>query len=417
MLHRPLDVQAIRRRFPGLRRAGADRPAVFFDGPAGSQVPDSVAGAVRDYLLLENANQGGAFAPSAATDARVAAARAAATDLFGNDDPEEVVFGANMTTLTFHLSRALARTWRKGEQIAVTDSDHDANVTPWVLAARDAGCTVQRIAVLPDGALDLQDAEHKIGPRTRLVAAGAASNLSGTVQPIARLAELARRHGALTYVDAVHLAPHLRMDVRRSGADFVVCSAYKVFGPHLGLLWGRSALLAELEAYRVRPAPGHGAGKWQTGTANFEAIAGCLAAIDYLAGLGRDHALEPPPDRRSALDVAFRTIEAHERALCARLLQGLAAIPGLRIVGIADPARVRERCPTVSFTHPARRPARLARDLAARHVHCWAGNSYALPLTEALGLEPDGVLRLGLLHYNTDGEVDFVLGELRALLR
>lgn len=417
MEQRPLDVAAVRGHFPGLARSGAGRPAVFFDGPAGSQVPQSVVDAVAGYLLHDNGNHGGTFATSLATDTIVHEARAAAADLFGADEAEEVVFGPNMTTLTFALSRALARTWRRGEQVVVTDSDHDGNVMPWVLAARDAGCEVLRIAVKPDASLDLLDAERKIGPKVRLVAVGAASNLSGTIHPVARIAELARQVGALTFVDAVHYAPHLRLDVRRLGADFVACSAYKFFGPHVGLLWGRRALLEEIDAYKVRPAPSHGAEKWQTGTANFEGIAGVHAAIDYLAELGVRHAAAPPVGRRAALDAAFSAIEAHERALGARLLRGLQPIDGLRIVGIADPARIRERCPTISFTHAAKRPADLARQLGERHVHCWAGNSYALALSTALGLEPDGVLRLGLLHYNTADEVDFVVATLRELLR
>ena len=417
-MHRPLDLPTIRSQFPGLlRRDHGDQQAVFFDGPAGSQVPQSVAEAMANYLLFENANHGGTFSTSVATDALLHEGRRAAADLLGAPDPEEVVFGANMTTLTFHLSRALARTWRPGEEIVVTDSDHDANVTPWVLAARDAGCHVQRIAVKADASLDLHDAEQKIGPKTRLVAVGAASNLSGTIHPVARIAELARARGALTFVDAVHRAPHLRMDVGQLGADFLACSAYKFFGPHVGLLWGRRVLLEEIEAYKVRPSADHGAEKWQTGTANFEGIAGTLAAIEYLARLGSQHAASPPTHRRSALDTAFRAIEAHEQELGKRLLVGLLAIPGIRIVGIVDPTRLRERCPTVSFTQARLRPAELASRLAAHHIHCWAGNSYALALSQALGLEPDGVLRLGMLHYNTTAEVDRVLDVLRTVLR
>lgn len=416
MDHRPLDVAAVRAQFPGLQRRHGDRTAIFTDGPAGSQVPDSVARAVADYLLHDNANHGGVFATSQATDAMVATARRAAADLFFADDPDEVVFGANMTTLTFQLSRALARSWRPGEEVVVTDSDHDANVTPWVLAARDAGCTVRAIPVHPDASLDLDAARRVIGPRTRLVAVGAASNLSGTIHPVRAIADLARAQGALVFVDAVHYAAHLAMDVRRWGADFVACSAYKFCGPHLGLLWGRRPLLEELAAYKVRPAPDHGAEKWQTGTANFEAIAGTLAAIEYFAELGRRHAVQVPTDRRGALEVAFHAIARHERALCARLLAGLQDLPGVRVIGVADPARVRERCATVSFTHPRLAPAALAASLAARGIFAWAGHSYAVALAEALGLLPDGALRLGLLHYHTEGEVDAVLQALRELL-
>ena len=411
---RPLDVAAVRSRFPGLQRRGGAHAAVFFDGPAGSQVPQSVADAMVHYLLHENANHGGGFATSRATDTMVDAARRALADFVGASDPEEIVFGANMTTLTFHLARALARTWRDGDEVVVTDSDHDANVMPWVLAARDAGCHVRRIRVNSDGTLDQPDAERAITERTRLVAFGAASNLSGTIHPVSRIAELARARGALVFVDAVHWAPHLRIHKDRLRCDFLACSAYKFFGPHVGVLWGRRALLEEIEASKVRPAARHGAEKWQTGTANFEGIAGTLAAVDYLARLGTEHG--GPQDRPGALDAAFHVIEQHERTLCAHLLRGLRALPGVRVIGEADPERVRERCPTVSFTHARRRPQDLAAALAERHVHSWAGNSYALSLSEALGLEPDGVLRLGLLHYNTIEEVDRVVALLQELL-
>ncbi len=411
----PLDVTALRRHFPGLLRAHGDRTAVFFDGPAGSQVPRAVADAMSQYLLLDNANHGGAFSTSRNTDAMVANARAATADFVGSDDPEEIVFGANMTTLTFHLARQLARTWRAGEEIVVTDSDHDANVMPWVLAARDAGCQVQRIAVRPDSTLDLDDAARKIGPRTRLVAVGLASNLSGTIHPVARIAELARARGALTFVDAVHYAPHGRLQVRELGCDFLSCSAYKFFGPHVGVLWGRRVLLEETAADKVRPSPNHGAEKWQTGTANFEGIAGTLAAIDYLTMVGRNVGAPVGASRAMALDAAFAAIEAHERELAGALLAGLTAIPGMRIVGLTDPHRLAERCPTVSFVPKHPTPDELAQRLAAEQVHCWPGNSYAIALSTALGLEPNGVLRLGLLHYNTREEVERVVALLRRL--
>jgi cysteine desulfurase family protein (TIGR01976 family) len=412
----PYDVAAVRSRFPGLARRDGDRQAVFFDGPAGSQVPAEVAAAMSHYLLHTNANHGGAFATSRETDEATDQARRAAAELFGGDDPEEVVFGANMTTLTMHLARSLARTWRPGEEVVVTDSDHDANIAPWVLAAGDAGCRVRHIAVRADASLDLDDARAKIGPKTRLVAIGAASNLSGTIHPVADLAELAAARGALTFVDAVHYAPHLPIDARRWGADFVACSAYKFFGPHLGLLWGRRALLEESETYKVRPAPAHGAEKWQTGTANFEAIVGTHAAIEYLVGLGERVTGGPTRDRRTALLAAYSTIADHERALAARLLAGLRELDGVRVVGIGDPERVHERCATVSITHPRHRPAELAHRLGEHGVYCWSGNSYAVALTNALGLEPDGVLRLGMLHYNTADEVDYVLDLLRSWL-
>ena len=258
---RPLDVVAARRHFPGLLRRAGDLPTVFCDGPAGSQVPLGVVEAMRRYLLFDNANHGGDFATSRATDAMVAAARATVATFVGGEDAEEIVFGANMTTLTGHFARALARTWRRGEAVVVTDSDHDANVTPWTIVARDAGCEVRRIPVRPDASLDLAAAERLIDARTRLVAVGAASNLSGTIHPVAEVCALARRHGAVSFVDAVHLAPHLRLAVRRSGCDALVCSAYKFFGPHAGILWARRALLESLTADKVRPAADHGAEK------------------------------------------------------------------------------------------------------------------------------------------------------------
>jgi cysteine desulfurase family protein (TIGR01976 family) len=411
-MHPLLDVDAVRARFPGLARRHGDHAAVFFDGPAGSQVPDSVAVAMRDYLLHDNANHGGLFATSRATDLLVDAARAAFAAFVGAADPEQIVFGANMTTLTFHLARALQRTWRAGDEVVVTDSDHDANVTPWVLAAEAAGCAVRRIAVHADTRLDLDDARRKIGPRTRLVAVGAASNLSGTIHPVAAIAALAKPHGALVFVDAVHLAPHRRIDVRSLGCDFLACSAYKFFGPHLGVLHGRRELLESLRADKVRPAADKGAEKWQTGTANFEGIAGALAALDYLGSL----AGEPGLPRAAALDRAFDRIRAHEDALAQRLIDGLTKLRGVRIVGLPS-TQIEDRCATVPFTLAGTSPQTLAREFAANGVHCWAGNSYALALSQALGLEPDGVLRLGLLHYNTAAEVDRVLGLVQDICR
>ncbi len=402
---RPLDVAAVRRQFPGLRRRVLGQPALFLDGPAGSQVPQGVADAVANYLLHDNANHGGPFATSRATDAMVDAARAAFADRVGGTArAEEIVFGPNMTTLTFHLSRALARTWQRGDEVIVTDSDHDANVTPWVLAARDAGATVHRVPVQADGTLDLPAYEQLLSPRTRLVAVGAASNLTGTIHDVASVTAAAHRHGALVFVDAVHFAAHCRMDVAAWGCDFAVCSAYKFFGPHLGILWGRAALLEGLEAYKVRPSAAHGPEKWQTGTACFEGIAGGLAAVDYLAQLGRG------PDnaghRRAQLDAAFAAIGSHEQSLCARLLDALSRNDDVRIVGITAPGQRHRRCATVSLVPHHIAPDAVSTGLAARGIFTWAGNSYALALSTSLRLEPQGVLRVGLLHYHTAAEVD-----------
>src|SRR5262245_33129560 len=403
------DPAAVRRQFPGLQRRIGGEQALFLDGPAGSQVPRAVADAMADYLLHHNANHGGPFATSRETDAMVERARGAFADLFGAAAGDEVVFGPNMTTLTFQLSRALARTWQRGDVVVVTDSDHDANVTPWVLAARDAGAEVRTVPVHSDGTLDLAAYERLLSPQCKLIAVGAASNLTGTIHDVGAIARAAHRHGALVFVDAVHFAAHCRMDVAAWDCDFAVCSAYKFFGPHLGALWGRAALLESLDAYKVRPAATHGPEKWQTGTACFEAIAGALAAINYLAQLGRDVSATADRGgsggRRAWLDAAFAAIGVHERELCGRLIEALQPLP-LRIVGIADRARLRERCATVSFVPARETPAQLCAALAGRGIFTWAGHSYAVALTQALGLEPHGVLRAGLLHYHTAAEVD-----------
>ena len=398
------DVQAVRRQFPAL--AGN---ALFLDGPAGSQVPESVLQAVSGYLRDSNANSGGAFSRTRATDALVTAAREAVVDFLGGGAPEAVAFGPNMTTLTFGLSRALARTWRAGDEVVVTRLDHDANVWPWVLAARDAGATVRHVPFRTvDCTLDLDALFAAITDRTRLVAVGAASNAVGTVNPIAAIAAAAHRHGAQLFVDAVHFAPHRRLDLRAWGCDLLVCSAYKFFGPHVGILWGRPELLTALPAYQVRPADHDVGQRFMTGTPSFEGIAGTLAAIEYLGALGGG-----PPDRRAALDRAYAAITAHEDALCRQLLAGLATLPEIRVHGIADPARLAERVATIAITH-ARLPApELARRLAAREIQVWSGHFYAVEVTAALGLGEDGLLRIGLLHYNTAAEVDRLLHALR----
>lgn len=406
-----LDVASVRSRFPGLRREVGGRPVLFLDGPAGSQVPQSVADAVRDWMLHHNANHGGTFATSVETDAMVAQAREAC-GVFVGGAADEVVFGPNMTTLTFQLSRALARTWGPGDEVVVTASDHDANVTPWVLAARDAGATVRTVPLAPhEAALDLDALAAMLSSRTRLVAVGACSNLSGTVHDVARVCAMARSVGALSFVDAVHWAPHFRTDVARVGCDFLACSAYKFFGPHVGILWGRRELLEQFTPYKVRPADDHGPERWQQGTANFACIAGTLAAVEYLASLGSTGSMG------ARLDTAFAAVAAHELDLARTMLAGLARVPGLRVVGIADPARAHARAATFSFTHSSVPPAVLAQRLAAAGVFCWSGNSYALNLSQALGLEPHGVLRVGLLHYHSRADVEAFLGRLDEVLR
>ena len=408
-----LDVSRCRDQFPALSRRIGDRPAVYFDGPAGSQVPQYVVDAIGNYMLTMNANHGGVYQTSRDSDQLLERAHRGLADFLGTDDPGEVVFGPNMTSLTFALSRAMLQTWQAGDEIILSRLDHDANVSPWVLAARDAGATVHHIAINPaDCTLDMKDLAAKLSPRTRLVAVGCASNAVGTINPVREIARMAHEVGALVYLDAVHYAPHALIDVGDLDCDFLVCSAYKFFGPHVGILWGRRRLLEELPAYKIRPAPDDIPGRWMTGTQNHECIAGALAAVDYLADLGRS--LDAGASgRRAALKTAYRAISAYERDLVQQLIAGLEEIPEVKIWGITDPARLAERVPTLGVTHARLTPIELAQHLADRGIFAWHGNFYALPLTDALGLEPDGMLRIGLLHYNTAEEVDLLLQVLK----
>ena len=400
---------ACRQLFPALERTVNGQPVLFLDGPAGSQCPRSVIDAIANYLSQTNANHGGLFATSRESDAMLDAAHQALADFVGADDPGEIAFGANMTTLTFALSRALSKTWRRGDEVLVTRLDHDANVSPWLLAARDAGATARHVEIhREDCTLDLDDFQKKLSPRTKLVAVGCASNAVGTINPVAEMTRMAHAAGALVFLDAVHYAPHALLDVRAWGCDFLACSAYKFFGPHVGVLWGRRALLEELPAYKVRPAPNDLPGKWMTGTQNHEGIAGALAAVDYIAGLGRQ-TVPTIAGRRDALKAAWSAVGDYERDLCARLLNGLHELRQFRIYGVTDRARLHERVPTVSITHERLSPVELATRLGERGIFTWHGNYYALPLTESLGIEPHGMVRIGLLHYNTAAEIDRLL--------
>jgi cysteine desulfurase family protein (TIGR01976 family) len=407
------DLAWVRRQFPALARTHEGRAVVYFDGPAGSQVPQRVIDAVALQLGHHNANTHGTFAASAEAGATLAAARAAAADLLGAADADEVVFGANATSLSFALSRSLGRTWRHGDRVVVTQLDHDANVTPWALAARDAGAEVTTVPIRSDTTLDMDALAAALRPGARLLAVTAASNATGTRTPIAELAARAHAAGAELAVDAVHYAPHDLMDVAAWDCDWLVASAYKFFGPHVGLLWGRRARLAAVEPYKVRPASDAVPDRWMTGTPNIEGIAGVGAAIDYLEDLGRRAGATG--SRRAALGAAYRAIGAHEAGLCVRLLEGLARLPSVTVWGLADPARVAERVPTVSITHARLRPQALAAHLAARGVWTWHGNYYALELSRALGREPDGMVRIGCLHYNAPAEVDRLLALLAEL--
>ncbi|MCH2587089.1 MAG: cysteine desulfurase-like protein [Planctomycetales bacterium] len=410
------DLESVRSQFPAFNRTVEGHPVVFLDGAAGSQVPSRVAEAVSGYLIGTNANHGGPFATSVESDAMLDAAHQAAADFLGTADPDTVAFGANMTTLTLAVSRALSSTWQPGDRILVSRLDHDANVTPWTLAAHDAGVAVDHIDIHPDTAtLDLDTLHDRITDSTRLVAIGAASNLSGSINPVTEITQAAHRVGALVFVDAVHLAPHRLLNVEAWDCDLLACSAYKFFGPHVGLLWGRRNLLESLKAYKLRPASNQLPDKWMTGTGNHEGIAGVGEAIEYLADLGRG--VDPTAEsRRQALATAFRAIGNHERELSLGLLDGLVRLPGVTIHGITDADLIDQRVATYSITHDQLSPGELAEHLARRGIFTWAGNHYALPVTEALGLEPGGTLRISALHYNTLEEIERTISALGDVL-
>ena len=411
---KPLDLAWVRAQFPSLQLQVNGRPAAFLDGPAGTQVPKQVMDAVQNYFLHLNANTCGAFATSRSNDAMIASARAAMADFF-NCDKDEVAFGQNMTTITFALARAIGRELQPGDEILVTTLDHDANVAPW-RALEEKGVVVRQVDIHEsDCTLDLDDLKRKINAKTKLVAVGYASNAVGTINPVAEITKLAHAAGALMFIDAVHYAPHGLIDVRALDCDFLVCSPYKWFGPHMGTLYGKREHLLRFRPYKVRPAPDSLPDRWETGTQVQELIAGIAAAVDYLTELGR-RCDAGAKDRRSGLAAAYRATRQHEMALLSRLVEELVAIPGLRFFGIRDPQRFSERCSTVSIRLANHTPTEIASFLGERGIFTWDGNYYALNLTERLGVESKGgLLRIGLVHYNTEDEVQRLLAGLREL--
>jgi cysteine desulfurase family protein (TIGR01976 family) len=404
-----LDAAAVRDHFPALRRTLDGRPIAFLDGPGGTQVPAACIEAMVAYLRASNANHGGAFRTSEETDALLHDVHAAAADFVGADGPDEIAFGPNMTTLTLALSRAIGRDMSAGDEVVVTRLDHDANVAPWLAMAEDRGATVRWIDVDPGTCtLDLDALDALVGARTRLVAVGLASNAVGTLNDVRRIADAARAHGALVFVDAVHAAPHLPIDVAALGADFLACSPYKFFGPHLGMLWGRRDLLERLVAYRVRPAGEALPGKWETGTQSHEALAGLMGTFDYLVRLGRAYGgASANDDRRMSLRAAMTAIRAYERELIGPLVDGLRSVSGCRVFGLTDAADRDRRVPTVAFTLEGQAPRVVAAALGRRGISVWDGDYYAVELVQRLGLaETGGMVRAGLVHYNTLEEVE-----------
>lgn len=448
-----LDLKWIRGQFPALTQKINGQPAIFFDGPGGTQVPGSVLDAISDYLVRSNANAHGAFATSARTDALIIAARTAIADFLGCHS-DEVVFGANMTTLTFTLSRAIGRTLQPGDEIIVTRLDHSANVSSWEALA-EQGAVIRYVDVkVDDCTLDINDLEQQINSRTKLVAVSYASNAVGTINDIATIVKLAHSVGALVFVDAVHYAPHGRINVHALGCDFLACSAYKFFAPHVGILYGKREHLANLQPYKVKPAPNEVPSRWETGTLNYEGLAGVVAAVNYLAKLGchvsptvdqelvsalieadkegLEHfhcprfltSAEQPSheiasayhSRRAAIVAAMSAIQQYERELSYKLISGLLEIPGLTLYGITDPERFAWRTPTVAIRLQGKSPESIARTLGDRGIFSWHGNFYALNLTEKLGVESNGgLLRLGLVHYNSVEEIIQLLQALKEI--
>lgn len=395
-----LDVDALRSEFPAL--SGRQ---IYLDGPAGTQVPSRVIAAVTETLTRSMSNVGGEFAASRRSEATVDAARTAASDLLGGT-PDESVFGPNMTSLTFALSRALSEEWRPGDRIVLSGLDHDANVTPWVRVAAMKGVEVDFANIDDDASLDLDHLETLITNRTRLVALTACSNAFGSLVDVTRVAASARRVGAVSYIDAVHLAPHRFIDVAVIGCDFLVCSSYKFFGPHLGVLWGKREHLERLPAFRVRPAPDRGPARWETGTPPFELLAGFGAAVDYLASMGWGG------DRRGALEAAFREVKSYEDEIGGRFLRGLP--DRVRVVGHHS---MEGRVPTFAVEVEGMSAPEVARRMGEKNVAVWAGHHYAVEPMARLGfLDRGGLTRIGLLHLTTESEVDAALSGLTALV-
>jgi cysteine desulfurase family protein (TIGR01976 family) len=405
-----LDLSAIRAQFPSL-----NRPAIFFDNPGGTQIAKQSLDRITKYLLESNANHEGAFETSQASDAVLDEAHRAMADFYNASSPEEIVFGNNMTTLTLHISRSLAREWKEGEEIVVTRLDHDANVTPWVLAAQDRGVTVNWVDFdVEDGTLKLDQLEKALARQPRLLAVGYASNALGTINPVRKIIQMAHAAGALVYVDAVQYAPHGPINVQDLDCDFLVSSAYKFFGPHAGILFGKRELLENLFAYKVRPATNKIPGKFETGTQNHEGIAGVLGAVEYFEWIGREFGAEHMEGlaedgysgRRLELKKAMTAIHAYEFELSRALLSTLESIPGLQLYGLTDPRRLDERVATFSFRLKDIPPRVVAEKLANENVYVWDGNYYALNVTERLGVEESGgMVRVGATHYNILDEV------------
>lgn len=406
-----LDPDALRAQFPALQRQLNGRPLSFLDGPGGTQVPQSVIDAMSNYLASGSSNLGGPFLTSYETVEVAENARRALQDLLNAHRPEEIVFGQNMTSLSFAVSRAISRTWQPGDEIVLTRVDHDANISPWLMAAEERDVTVRWLDFdTSDCMLKLHTLPELLSDKTRLVAVSYASNAVGSITDIKEVTRLAHAQNALVYVDSVHYAPHGLIDVQDLDCDFLACSTYKFFGPHQGVLYGKYELLDELIAYKVRPAPSKPAGKWETGTQSFESLAGSTAAVDYIASIGDNEG-----SRRQRIVSAMAAIEAYEQELSERFLRGVAEIPGLQVFGITDIENLENRTPTFAVRLDGYTSEEVASQLGGQGIFVWHGHYYAVAVMERLGLlDKGGLVRIGFVHYNTEQEVDQVV---EALLR
>lgn len=414
------DLDSVRSQFPALSIADNGVPRIYFDNPAGTQVPASVVHAMSDCLLNKNANLGGYFASSAEAGELVDASRAAMADFLNAPSAEEIIFAQNMTTITLHISRSIGRLFSPGDEIILSQMDHDANVWPWVLMARDLDLKVKWLPFNKQTfEFDLDVVDELLTERTRLLCVGGASNLTGTINDVTAICDKARDAGALTYIDAVQSVPHIATDVQQIACDFLVCSAYKFFGPHQGVLWARREVLERLEPYKVRPAPGEIPGCFETGTQSHEDFAGVAAAVDYFGWIGETMAQDYKdrwshlPGRRQNVHAAMDCLFDYEKSLAEHLITGLVQLDGVTVQGITAAQAMDRRVPTVAFTHNSIAPSAIAESLARQNIFVWSGHNYAVEVATALGIyETGGAVRIGPVHYNSRDEIDEVLAAL-----
>ncbi len=418
------DLEAIRSQYPALALTDSGTRRIYFDNPAGTQVPVCVAAAIADCLMTKNANLGGYFASSSDADRIVQSAREAMADFLNAPSSDEIIFGQNMTTMTLHLSRSIGRLLRPGDEIILSQMDHDANVWPWVLLARDLELEIRWLPFNKESfEFDLELLDDLLTERTRLLCVGGSSNLTGTLNDVKAICAKAQAAGVLSFIDGVQSAPHIATDVQDLGCDFFVCSSYKFFGPHQGILWGRREVLEQLEPYKVRPAPAELPWCFETGTQSHEGMAGVAATVDYFALIGQTMATEQLKSwsqfsgQRQQVHAAMDLLFDYEKTLTSRLIDGLTGIEGISVQGIATQDAMDRRVPTVSFTHDTVGPAIIAEALAKRNIFVWSGHNYAVEVAKTLGIDKTGgVVRVGPVHYNSIAEIDELLEVLPALL-